>query len=414
MKRMIGAWTLRELLLLFAVTVTTWPMTACGGDDTTESGTSCKVAWIEQQTITADAGTATIEIAKTTPVGKRWQAEVVDPAASWVSFAMQPTVQHRTEGTFSTALADRLVRLYYTANTGATARTVTIRFTFDQLPPIDLCLEQPGQSTSETSEQLSWLWPEIPAQRQGESYHYVAHFAPVTDKSQGGKMVNKRNYSICFDQSKRASAWVAYPMHEAYLGSSPRPDEPWTFDPKIEAEWQADLAQGSYRGSWVRGHQIANADRNAHTTMQHQTFYDTNATPQNSSLNSGPWARLESRVRDWKCSDTLYVVTGAYWGENASSTTDKQGNRCPIPTHYFKVLARTVKGNTRTRGDRLGDYKASELMSIGFWVENKSGQGEAAQWTRSVAEIEQLTGFEFFPTLPAAVKQQKNPAQWGL
>ena len=53
-------------------------------------------------------------------------------------------------------------------------------------------------------------------------------------------------------------------------------------------------------------------------------------------------------------------------------------------------------------------------MSIGFWVENKSGQGEAAQWTRSVAEIEQLTGFEFFPTLPAAVKQQKNPAQWGL
>lgn len=403
---MIGAWTLRELLLLFAVTVTTWPMTACGGDDTTENGTSCKVAWIEQQTITADAGTATIEIAKTTPVGKRWQAEVVDPAASWVSFAMQPTVQHRTEGTFSTALADRLVRLYYTANTGATARTVTIRFTFDQLPPIDLCLEQPGRASAPQPDAAPQSLPELPTMSDGKGYQYVTHYCTLQGRTQ-------RNYTLCYDRTKRAAHWVAYPMHSVYLGSGRI--ENWEYDPKIAEEDQPVLYSGYVNGTtWNRGHQIPNADRNATSEMQDQTFYFSNMTPQHGKLNQQGWMRLESRVRDWKCSDTLYVVTGAYWGENASSTTDKQGNRCPIPTHYFKVLARTVKGNTRTRGDRLGDYKASELMSIGFWVENKSGQGEAAQWTRSVAEIEQLTGFEFFPTLPAAVKQQKNPAQWGL
>ena len=54
------------------------------------------------------------------------------------------------------------------------------------------------------------------------------------------------------------------------------------------------------------------------------------------------------------------------------------------------------------------------FRSIGFWVANAGGQGEAKSWVKSVAEIEKQTGFTFFPTLPESVKQQKDAAAWGL
>ncbi len=260
-------------------------------------------------------------------------------------------------------------------------------------------------------------WPELPVCTEKDDYHYVTHYCMVENESEGRK-VKGRNYTMCFDATKRGAWWVAYPLHEVHMDSGrPKPD-PWAFDPKLSSTWQSNLAKGSYEGAYDRGHQIPNADRNADLTaggMCYQTFYASNSTPQASNLNQQAWARLEKRVRDWVCSDTLYVVTGAYWSaDNNRTTTDKAGNSCPIPDHYFKVVVRTSAGNIRRTGDLLGDYKAEQLKAIGFWVANASGQGEAKDWVKSVDEIEDLTGFTFFPSLPEAVKQQKNAAAWGL
>ncbi len=260
-------------------------------------------------------------------------------------------------------------------------------------------------------------WPELPVCTEKSDWHYVTHYCMVQNESEGRK-VEGRNYTMCFDATKRGSWWVAYPLHRVHLGSGrPKPD-PWAFDPELSSTWQADLAKGSYVGDYDRGHQIPNADRNADLTpggMCYQTFYASNSTPQASNLNQQGWARLEQKVRSWVCTDTLYVVTGAYWNPDSSKkTTDKSGNSCPIPDYYFKVVVRTTAGNVRHTGDLLGDYKADQLKAIGFWVANASGQGEAKDWVKSVDEIEDLTGFTFFPSLPEAVKQQKNAAAWGL
>lgn len=146
--------------------------------------------------------------------------------------------------------------------------------------------------------------------------------------------------------------------------------------------------------------------------MNAQTFYMSNMTPQLGSLNQQMWATLEGKVRSYSCSDTLYVVTGAYFGPGATTTTDGVGSSVPVPTNYFKVLLRTKSGSTNKK---VQDCSPNELISIGFWVEQKGyGNSIPESICTTVADIEEKTGFTFFPKVDSSVKQQKEPAQWGI
>lgn len=382
------------------------------GDEPAVSGSL--VRW-ETTSLSAIADVARLRIDDKAPTGIGWTAEILSD--DWASFGNWNRGEMILSGKVSASLSSRIIYIYYQDNTLDRERELRVRFTFEGGEPVELSLKQPGElgGGTQTEGDTSWSWPELPAKIDNEALSYVTHFCPVYDQTMDVE-VTKRNFTICFDRTKRASWWVAYPMHSAYIGSLSRPNpDPWAFDPKIESSWQANLTMGSYTGAPVRGHQIANADRDANRTMQYQTFYCSNATPQNYDLNGGAWARLEGKVRNWRCNDTLYVVTGAYWDPASSNkTTDRSGNVCPIPTHYFKVLARTVNGKVRKKGDKLSDYKASELKTIGFWVENKNVATEAVDWATSVADIESKTGIKFFPTLPEECKKQDNPSSWGL
>lgn len=399
--------------------------TSCSSDNDEGAASGNAVEWDLSKTIMPDkAGAA--ELMVTGQVGTQWTAEIIS-GGSWVSFNRSTPAdkggQSEKNGTVGVSLSERVQYVYYWPNETSNERYATIRFTFEGAQPVELEMVQFSTKSGVDVYEAKWneAWPEIPtrgnAKLSAGNFTYVTHFGPVYNKNTG-KEFTGRNYTLCFDKTKRGSWWVAYPMHEAYLGSLSRPKpDPWAFDPKIASDWQANLGAGGYTDgtTWNRGHQIANADRTANRTMQYQTFYCSNSTPQQAQLNQVPWAGLEDLVRDWKCSDTLYVVTGAYWKPGSTaSTTDKKGQVCPIPDNYFKVLVRTVKGDIRKTGDKLGDYPASQLQSIGFWVANASGQGTAAKWVKSVKEIEELTGFEFFPSVADEVKTQKNPSSWGL
>jgi len=274
--------------------------------------------------------------------------------------------------------------------------------------PVELELVQFSTSSDddvyETGHNL--VWPEIPAKKEDGNYIYVSHFAQLNNR-------NMRNYTLCFDKTKRGAWWVAYPLHDVYIGSGRPSKDPWAFDPKISSLFQADLGRGSYTGSYDRGHQLPSADRLGTDEMNAQTFYMSNMTPQLNRLNQDMWAKLETKVRANNCSDTLYVVTGAYFGAGATTTTDGARNTVPVPTNYFKVLLRTKSGKT---GKNIKDCSDSELISIGFWVDHKSyGNIEPPKSIcTSVADIEKMTGFTFFPQVSNSVKQQNNPTQWGI
>lgn len=403
---------IRAVCLVLAVMApTTILMTACSSDDGGGDVSENSVRFDPQVTIGTNKGTAVLLISGNT--GTPWTAKVVS-GGNWVSFDLSGA-QSRS-GTVGETWQSREIPVYYTANTTTAERHAQIAFTFADEAPILLDMTQysPTQNVYPTNNVRTW--PELPAYKENSDYTYVTHFCPVMNQLEN-KTFNGRNYTMCFDKTKYAAWWVAYPIHETYLGTGRPSRDPWAYDPKLSSDWQANVIGSSYAGSYDRGHQIPNADRNAdpYSLMCTQTFYVSNLTPQNSTLNRGAWADLETKVRDWTCSDTLYVVTGAWWDKNPATVSNGKGEGAyPLPDYYFKAVVRTVKGNIRTRGDLLGNYDANQLKSIGFWVKNASGQGNAKQWATSVADLERKTGFTFFPSIPAAVKEQTETASWGL
>lgn len=374
-------------------------LSACGKDDSEVTHQPNEVYWKISSTVSYAEGSSAIIITGTP--GTDWNAEITE-GATWCSFSSKDFVNSSAKtGTVAEGL--NVLYVYYKVNTEKEQRQAKISFSFAGEAAQTFDLVQFAQS----QQNLPYfsLWPEIPDRKDNANYQYVTHYASLNNKT-------ARNYSICFDKTKKAALWVAYPMHAAYLGSSGRTDA-WAFDPIISSSFQADCVNRSYKGNYDRGHQLPSGDRQATNELNAQTFYMSNMTPQLDRLNQDMWAKLEAQVRANKCSDTLYVVTGAYFGAGAGTTADGAGNSVPVPTNYFKVLLRTKSGST---GKAIKDCSDSELISIGFWVDQKSYGNIAPPRAicTTVTDIESKTGFKFFPQVSNTVKQQNVPSQWGI
>jgi endonuclease G len=352
---------------------------------------SNSVYWKNNSFVNASKGYIDIVVSGAT--GVKWNASI-DEGSEWCTFGSNETLLTEVSGFITSG--ENYFRIYHQTNYSPAGREAKITFRFENEDEQVLTLKQMPAYTAFT---------ETPQKTDDEQFQYVTHYTTLKSKA-------VRNYSICFDKSRKAALWVAYPLHPAYLGSVSRTDE-WGYDPLIYFQHQPDCVFNSYGGSYDRGHQLPSADRLATREMNVQTFYMSNMTPQYNRLNQDMWAKLEMKVRANNCSDTLFVVTGAWFESDSKTTTDGVGARVPVPTHYYKVLLRTVSGSS---GKSIAKCSDNEIKTIGFWVEHRSyGDIEPPRSICvSVSEIEAKTGLKFFPGVSEVVKKQNNPSQWGL
>jgi len=241
-----------------------------------------------------------------------------------------------------------------------------------------------------TERSVSVNYTELPELSYVENTIFITHYLPEHDKR------NIRNYSFLYDTIQKLAYWVAYPLHEKHLGNSGR-SEAWDFDPLVARHLQPRAHRGI--PGFDRGHQLPSADRTYSRAGNVTTFYFTNMTAQNATLNRGVWATLESRVRTWvaRC-DTLYVVTGAMLSSEIRYATDNDGLNMAIPNYYYKAIA-------QKRGDNY--------YTIAYKFENAAPENrniDAFQMT--VTELEAKTGFVFFPKLPKDAKDIIIAERW--
>ncbi|MFR9620473.1 MAG: DNA/RNA non-specific endonuclease [Rikenellaceae bacterium] len=383
---------------------------SCSAAETSIDTTNDTSTTIEQSAklrlskVSSSAVVAIVEY--TSSVNTAWSATIDDDEFQFVSFDYAD-LQTTAEGVIEGSSKSHLLYLYLKENTTSVNRTASIIFRFEGRETafvLELTqLLQEEDSTAPYTSSGDPLWAEVPSLSTdlSKGYIYVYHTTTTAD---GDKV---RNFSLCFDPSNHAAAWVAYPLHDIYDGDVGR-NEDWEYDPLIPTELQPNL-NSSYVGDYDRGHQIASADRQATVEMNKQTFYFSNMTPQLDKLNQGVWATLESRVRDQICSDTLYVVTGADFTSSIGSTTDRDGMVSPLPGAYYKVILRTRSG---VSGKGVGECTADELKAVGFWYEHRSYSSLATPI--SVAEIEERIGFTLFTTIPQQVKASYDPSLWSF
>lgn len=200
-------------------------------------------------------------------------------------------------------------------------------------------------------------------------------------------------------------------------------NEPFQTDPQISTSAQASTRE--YGSSsmpsqgiryFQRGHIVASEDRICNMNVNGQTFYMTNMQPQSGDFNGGIWAKMETAIRKFMSydyslkhpNDTMYVCKGGTIDRD-DYIMGKTTNGFIVPKYFFAAVLYK---------DAQKGYKA-----IGFWFEHKSysSSEKLTDHVVNVAELEKLTGIDFFCNLPDDIERTVENrtkdailSQWGL
>lgn len=214
-------------------------------------------------------------------------------------------------------------------------------------------------------------------------------------------------YSLEWDCSKRSQRWTCFQFHDGLPNNGVGRNENWQEDDLIPYQYRTH--QSDYSGSgYSRGHMCASYDRQTSVEENKQTFYLSNMQPQLSAHNSGIWLKLEQAVQNWGYHsvyrDTLYVVKGG--------TIDKEedilaytSTKMIVPRYFYMCILKVKNG---------------KYSAIGFWTKHeKAADGTTvASCAKSIDEMEQLTGIDFFCNLPDDIEEEVeksyNLSDWGL
>ncbi|MDR2122662.1 MAG: DNA/RNA non-specific endonuclease [Flavobacteriaceae bacterium] len=363
------------LTILLFTFLTALPNLSCSSDSedsTTNEYDNFSIS-LTPARISATATTSKLQIT----TSRQWYITVSDADKSWVTFSSYQGVATST------------VVLSIAPNHEKEPRTASISVSNGSDTKVVELIQEADNNEPPIGD-LGWV--ELPKEENIKNTLFVSHKLPDNP--------SVRNYSLLYDTKERVAYWVAYPMHASYMGNSGRTDA-WGYDPKIPQSQQAYLFSGI--PGYDRGHQVPSADRTSSKNNNKTTFYFSNMTPQNKTLNQGLWSTLENKVRTWtsQC-DTLYVVTGAMitssTDQNITYAYDKEQNKIAVPKYYFKALLKR-RGNNFT--------------SVAFKMDNAAPKvNNYNEYRITVKQLEQETNFTFFPKVPDNVKNTIDENQW--
>ncbi len=210
---------------------------------------------------------------------------------------------------------------------------------------------------------------------------------PQSKKKLKEQVVEHKGYTVSYNTTWLIPNWVAYELtDEEVVGQVSRADK-FVPDPDIKGRCSTT---DDYKGSgYDRGHMAPAGDMKWDDTAMEESFYTTNICPQNHNLNSGDWKELEEQVRDWAIkNEKVYVVCGPIVKKNYATVG---ANNVAVPDSFYKVVLM---------------YRDGSWRSLGFVFANKAGNKPLDTYTKSVDEVEKLTGLDFFSVLPDNIEKE--------
>ncbi len=214
-----------------------------------------------------------------------------------------------------------------------------------------------------------------------------------------GYVVNHEFYSLSYDEKNEQAEWVTYYISRKRLNNKRAKRKDWfEKDPLVKT---GSATYKDYKGSgYDKGHLAPAADMAFSVDAMDDCFYMSNMSPQVHNFNGGIWRELEELSRDWaRANDKLYVVTGPIFKDDLGQIGRK--NKVTVPGYYYKILV---------------DLEGPEKKAIGFVMPNATSNQPVTAYVKTIDEIEEMTGIDFFPELDDDLENELeskvNTAKW--
>ncbi len=213
----------------------------------------------------------------------------------------------------------------------------------------------------------------------------------VIGRRDKGLILYRMAYTTSYNTATRTPNWVGWALTAEHTdGEHARKNHYFREDtdvPEPRAVY-SDIREGEC--GYQRGHICPAGDNKWSKKAQEEAFLMTNICPQDGHLNQNDWKYLEQACREWANTyKTAYIVAGPIFRSKPYRTVGE--NKVAVPDAFFKVVM---------------VYKGKNPQAIGFIYDNVSGHHDMEHYARSVDEVEQLTGLDFFHELDDTVEEK--------
>ena len=217
-------------------------------------------------------------------------------------------------------------------------------------------------------------------------------------------LMEKRYYALSYNNHKATPNWVSWRLAKEDIGSVVRKNN---FEPDrdLPPGFVQVIPEDYAGGGFDRGHMCPCADRASDHDASAATFKMSNMVPQSPALNERAWEQLEAYCRDLVVNQgkTLYIVCGPAGiggtGKAGPKKSIGQTHRVTVPQSCWKVIMVLDAGP----GDDLDRIKPDTRLIAVIMPNDMSVGEEWAGFRVSVRRVEELTGYTFFGSAPAAL-----------
>jgi endonuclease G, mitochondrial len=249
--------------------------------------------------------------------------------------------------------------------------------------------------------------PDIPSGGETRGNINLLMGNPSQATSSAGNSENyllvRPQYALSYSKNKGIPNWVSWELNASWLGDAHRVGK-FAPDEDLPVGWER-IKPSDYTGSgFDRGHMTNSEDRSRSPEDNIPTFLMTNIIPQSPDNNQGVWVQLENYSRQLaRSGKELFIVSGGYGqggiGKNGLKATVGRG-KVVVPAVTWKVILVLDKPNSGVAG------VTKNTRTIAVIIPNKQGVRDDPwqQYRTSVKDVEKLTGYKFFTSVPAEIR----------